>query len=75
MELANMTAKRLHEWVIKLQWAISTKNTADEQNKPLYNKWLVEALNEITARRERREKYLQEVKRNEQNQNTARSIY
>lgn len=54
MDLANMTAKRLHDWVIKLQWAISTKNNADEQNKSLYNKWLVEAQNEIMARRERR---------------------
>lgn len=75
MDLAKMTAKRLHEWVIKLQWAISTKNSADEQNKPLYNKWLVEAQNEIMARRKRCEKYLQEVKRNGQIQDEARSIY
>ena len=75
MNIEHMTAKRLHEWIIRLVWAISGKNTADEQNKPLYNKWLVEAQNEIMIRRKRQEKYLQEAKRNEQKQDEARSVY
>lgn len=58
-----MTAIQIRNWIVKLQLLISSKNCADEKNKPLYNKWLVEAQNECMERYQRKEKYLQEAKR------------
>lgn len=68
MELQNMTATQLRNWIVKLQLAIS--NCADEKNKPLYNKWLVEAQNECMERYQRKQKFLQEAKRHGKIKNT-----
>ncbi len=65
MQLEKMTAKNLTKWILKLYKLLND----DDINKPLYQKWLKEAEDEKANREYRKRKYLEEVKRERDNQN------
>lgn len=56
MELNKMPHKTLVNWVVNLDKTI--QNCDCEHNLKLFQKWKEEAVHELNARQERKEKYL-----------------
>lgn len=61
MQVEKMTAKKLRDWVQKLERVLEAEK--DPRNRGIYQKWLQDAKFEQQQRYERKEYYIKRLKR------------